>query len=823
MRQALRTAMLCIVAVTVAFQPESPAQEKAPSARLSGVVVDAQSHDPLGRANVVLRGTTLGSSTADDGGFLIEDIPPGEYELIVSFVGYAAWQTHLVLGPAEQRTLRIELAPTILPGQTIVITATRARERETPATFSNITARDLADRYSTQDIPQLVSELPSVTWYSENGNGIGYNYLNIRGFDQRRISVMINGIPQNDPEDHNVYWVDFPDLAANLEDIQVQRGAGSAFYGPPAIGGSVNLVTGFSRRSQIDLLAGGGTSNTRKFSVAVNSGLVGDRYIFTGRLSRLTSDGYRENSWTRLSSYYLSAVRYDATMTTQLNFYGGPIEDHLAYYGISKEEAYSRDPHTRRRNPITRPEEIENFSQPHYELLHEWRIGEDLTLSNALFHVAGTGFYDCDGSWAPYSYYRITPDNGFTVSGDPDTLYIPSALIRAYVDNRQIGWLPRLSLTHTNGELTVGAEVRSHTSLHWGALRWGEGLPQGVTPEYHYYEYRGGKRIFSLYARESYRALPNLTLLAHLQYVYNQYRFFDEQYVGTEFTVPYHFFNPRVGFNYNLTDEWNVVGHVSRTAREPRLKNLYDAAEASTPASWGPVTPQFELHPDGTYDFTKPIVKPESLVGLELAVGYTSPMLSASVNFYHMRFQDEIIKSGQLDRFGQPVTGNADRTLHQGIEITAAGELTPSLSLEGNVTMSRNRLVSYAQYQDSTLVHLDGNAIAGFPEFLANARATYRWKWLSTSLALQHVGEFYTDNYQDPSSGATDPMRTVNAYTVLHAWVNVEIPTEPFGQGIEARLQVNNLLNAIYASHGEGDQFFPAAERNVYASFRVRL
>jgi iron complex outermembrane receptor protein len=188
-----------------------------------------------------------------------------------------------------------------------------------------------------------------------------------------------------------------------------------------------------------------------------------------------------------------------------------------------------------------------------------------------------------------------------------------------------------------------------------------------------------------------------------------------------------------------------------------------------------------------------------------------------------MRFQNEIIKSGRLDRFGQPVTGNADQTLHQGIELTAAVDPAPDLRLEGNVTVSRNRLVSYAEYQGSALVRLDGNTIAGFPEFLANARATYRWKWLSASLAFQRVGEFFTDNYQNPRSGGTDAERTVDAYSVIHAWVNVEVPTEPFGQSVEARLQVNNLFNAIYASHGEGDQFFPASERNIFVSLQVRL
>lgn len=814
---------LSFIGCLLAFPLALTAQVRPASAELSGIVVNAQTHEPLERANVVLSQTTLGRSSGQDGTFRISNIPPGHYDIVASYIGFEPWRSQITLSAGEERSVRIELVPTILPGQTIVITATRARERETPATFANISARDLAERYSTQDIPQLLSELPSVTWYSENGNGIGYNYLTLRGFDQRRISVMINGIPQNDPEDHNIYWIDFPDLAANLDDIQVQRGAGSAFYGPPAIGGSVNMVTGYSHRSGIDLFAGGGSFNTQKYSVAVNSGLVGDRYIFTGRLSHLSSDGYRQRSWTKLSSYYLSAVRYDEAMTTQLNFYGGPIEDHLAYYGIAKEEATSSDPEIRRKNPIERPEEIENFSQPHYELLHEWRLTETLTLNNALFYITGEGFFDYDGSWAPYTYYRITPSNGFPVGGDPDTLYISNALIRAYVENRQVGWLPRISLRHPRGELTVGAEIRFHTSLHWGALRWGEALPQGVTPEYHYYEYRGGKRILSLYAREAYSLLPNITLLAHLQYVYNQYRLFDEKYIGTDFRVPYHFLNPRLGININVTERWNLVAHVSRTSREPRLKNLYDAAEASTPSSWGPVTPQFEVRPDGSYDFSQPLVKPESLLGLELGIGYVSSVFRASVNLYDMRFKNEIVKQGQLDRFGQPVTGNADRTVHQGLEVVAAVDPVDGATIEGNMTVSRNRLLRYDQYEGSTPVSLDGNTIAGFPEFLANVRATYRWEQLTVSLSLQHVGEFYTDNFQNPGAGRTDPTRTVDAYSVVHAWLTYELPTEPFGQSVEARLQITNLFNRIYASHGEGDQFFPAAERNIFASLRVRL
>ncbi|HTY38262.1 MAG TPA: TonB-dependent receptor [Bacteroidota bacterium] len=791
---------------------------------VEGTVRDAETLKPLEAANIHIQGTTFGTNAEKSGSFKISHVPAGTYVIRVSFIGYAPQSREVKIRSGETETLDIQLEQTILPGQTIVVSATRAHERTSPVAFATLAARDLTDRYSTQDIPVLLSELPSTTFYSESGNGIGYNYLTIRGFDQRRISVMVNGIPQNDPEDHDVYWLDFPDLAANLQDIQVQRGAGSAFYGPPAIGGSVNLITSnYSKDPGIDVYSGYGSYDTRKYSVAVNSGLVGGKYQLYGRLSRILSDGYRMNSWTDFSSYFLGATRYDETMTTQLNFYGGPVADHLAYYGIARDDAYSSDPDRRRQNPIQRPEEIENFSQPHYELLHEWRISDNMTLNNALFLVTGDGFFDYDGSWAPYSYYRITRENGFAVNGDPDTLYIPNALIRAWVGNKQYGWLPRMSIRHAGGEFTFGAEVRLHRSVHWGALRWGESLPAGVTPEYHYYDYKAAKDIFSLYAHELYSLRPDLTLQLDLQYAFNRYRLHDEKYLNTDFTVPYNFVNPRIGLNYNVTENINLYTQISRTSREPRLTNLYDAAEASTPASWGPVTPQFKTLANGTYDFSNPLVKPEALVDLELGGGYTSERLHLTASLFYMSFHDEIIKQGQLDRFGIPVTGNADRTLHQGIEFTGTAKVMEGLELQANATWSRNRLEHYTVYDGTSQRSLDGNNIAGFPDVLANARATYRSGGCTASFAVQHVGEFYSDNYQNSGTGKTDPASTVSAYTVAQASVSYRVPLMPLARFVEFQVQVNNVFNKIYAANAEGDEFYPAAERNFFASLKFDL
>ena len=451
----------------------------------------------------------------------------------------------------------------------IVITATQAVERKTPVTFSNLNAQTLQIRNSTQDVPVLLSELPSITTYSENGNSIGYSYINLRGFDQRRISVMINGVPQNDPEDHNVYWIDFPDLTSSTDNIQVQRGAGSAFYGPAAIGGSVNLVTNpFASDPGITLEAMTGFQqfadsshslqlNTRKVSATFNSGLVDGQYMFYGRLGRITSDGYRTNAWVNLDSYFMGAIRFDGSMTTRFHFFGGPIQDGLAYDGLGR--FVNDDPVLRRQNVVAgwtadsagtayasvqfrRPQEVESFSQPHYELIHDWHLSPALTLHNTFFYYTGEGYFDYDASWADTSMLRIGYRYGIPTSQNPT-----AALVRAFVGNSQWGWLPNLAIEHAGGSLTVGAEMRVHRSTHWGKIEYAEGLPAGFDPDYHFYEYNGGKNMLSLYAHELYRLEENLLFMADLQFVYNRYTFGNERFLANDFSVPYTFLNPRAG------------------------------------------------------------------------------------------------------------------------------------------------------------------------------------------------------------------------------------------------------------------------------------
>ncbi|HUL44325.1 MAG TPA: TonB-dependent receptor [Bacteroidota bacterium] len=715
----------------------------------------------------------------------------------------------------------------------VIVTPTMAKERETPATFSNLDKQQISDRYSVQDIPVLLSELPSMTTYSENGNGIGYNYINLRGFDQRRLSVMVNGVPQNDPEDHDVYWIDFPDLLASTGEIQVQRGAGNDYYGPPAIGGSINLTTNpFTQQPGITLESDFGFQqfadsssslplNTKKFSASVSSGLVDQHYLLYGKLSRILSQGYRINSWVDLNSYFLGGVRIDKNMTTRLNFFGGPLTDGLSYNGLPK--FVGDNPALRRQNLSDwgidstganysyrvqrRNQETESFSQPHFEILNDWHPSASMTISNTLFYYTGDGYYDYDASWADTSALRLGYRYGIPTDKNP-----ANTLVRAFVGNSQWGWLPHVDIDHISGILTLGAEIRFHRSTHWGKISYAEDLPPNFDPDYHFYEYNGEKDMISVYGHESYHLQENLNLMTDLQFVYDRYGIKNEKYLGNTFSLPYYFLNPRVGINDNISREWNGYVSVAYTSHEPRLRNLYAAED-----SYFGATPQFVDTSAGLkhYDFTQPLKKPEQLLDLEIGAAYSTSSFHGTADVYWMEFTDELIENGQLDIFGEPITDNAERTRHIGVEIDGTALLDKNFSISGNITASVNRLVHYTTLNDTTPITLDGNPVAGFPDWLGNLRLTYHDDAVTASILAKYVGAFYTDNYNNP-------LNRNDAYTVLNLEFLYRLPAFD-GYDLTVRGDIQNLLNNLYFAEGQGNVFYPAAERNFLFGLTLHI
>ncbi len=801
---------------------------------VKGQVLDGESLKPLPNANVFIEGTNIGTVTKLNGDFSITGEVSKSNILSVSYVGYNT--ENISLNKIDlTKEIIVKLTPKIIPSQTVLVEGSIGKEGVTPLAFSKVTHKEISKNYVVQDVPEYLSELPSTTFYSENGNGIGYNYLSIRGFDQRRISVSINGIPQNDPEDHNVYWLDFPDLLSSTAVIQVQRGAGSGVVGYPAIGGSINIITStFSNHPRFNFLGALGSYNTRKYSASFSSGLIDNKYSVYAKFSQIKSGGYRNNSWTKFNAYYISAVRYDKNLTTQVNFYGGPIADGLAYMGLPKFAIGRKD--LRRANysdwgqadnsysytVLRRPSEIENFSQPHYEILNEYKINKNITVNSALFLVFGNGFFNFDGSWADTTYLRLTSQFGFHPTQNPQDV-----LIKAEVDNTQYGWIPRISIKHKNGEFIAGGEIRIHRSIHWGKIAFGLDLPAGLTSQYTYYSYNGGKDIINGFVHESYNLNNKINLLGEVQVAYNNNMLYNEKFLGHSFSVKNLFINPRFGINYKINSLQNLFLSFARVSNGPRLTTYYNADESS-----GGAVPQFEQYPDGSYNYSKPLVKPETMNDFEIGSSIIGNKFSVSLNLYYMLFDNEIVPNGKLDIYGQPVTGNMKSTEHSGIELSSNFGISKGFEIFANATYSNNRIISGKYYIDAAdYIDLSNNKIGGFPDFLTNFGINFSKGNFFAKINGRYVGSFYSDNYGGKLKeyltmypgfvGYTDNIN--DAYFTADLYASYEFKEFSAMGPSKIFLQVNNMFDKLYSANAIGAEFFPAAERNFIAGVQLGL
>jgi iron complex outermembrane receptor protein len=289
------------------------------AASVKGVVKDDDTKDPLIGANVVLKGTGMGATTDMDGFFLIQKVAQGEYQLEVSYVGYTTYMERITVGETEI-SLDISIKPTVFQGSEITVLADRALPRETPVAFSDVSKQEIQTMLGSRDIPLVLNTTPSV-YATMQGGGAGDSRINIRGFDQKNINVLINGIPINDMENGWIYWSNWDGLGDATNSLQVQRGMSAVNLATASIGGTMNIITdptaqnlGFMYKQEI------GNDGFIKGTFEANSGLINEKFAFSGNIVRKVGDGWVDKTWTDAWAYYFGAS-WIVNKTNRLEFY----------------------------------------------------------------------------------------------------------------------------------------------------------------------------------------------------------------------------------------------------------------------------------------------------------------------------------------------------------------------------------------------------------------------------------------------------------------------------------------------------------------------
>jgi len=766
---------------------ESVAMQEKGSVIL-GKVTD-ESGNPLSGAAITIENTFLGTHSSTDGTYLFDRLQDGSYKLRFTFIGY---EPQIAVIKLERRNeLNITLVQKSFLAGEVIVNANRAGTH-TPMAYSTLGNEILRKQNTGQDIPFLLSLTPSLVETSEAGHGIGYTNMRIRGTDASRINVTIDGIPLNDPESQQVFWVDLPDLASSVDNIQVQRGVGTSSQGAGAFGATVNMQTKNPENEPFaQLNASYGSFNTFKRMIAAGTGLLADRLAFQIRLSDLQSDGFIDRTGSSHRSAFINGVFRSERSHLKANVILGQEYTGIGWWGVPAEML----PVNRRYNPageytddnnIVRyyGNESDNYKQNHFQLIYGYRFSEVLNFNVALHYTDGKGYYEEFKEDATLSEYGLPDINiGDTV------ISLTDLVRRKWLSNDFYGLVYSLRYKKEKIEATLGGGANHYTGDHYGEIIWMR-YSGSVEKDHQWYLNNGKKSEISIYGKADYLVTDKISIFADLQYRFINYRMTgpDDDLKDLAQKHSFGFFNPKAGMFIAINPDQDAFLSFSVANREPSRADFKEAAG----------------DPDA-------IPRPETLYDTELGYKLRGEKYSAAVNLYAMLYKDQLVPTGELSSTGYPIMTNVEKSHRLGIELITALKPTEYLNWDFSLTLSRNKIPDFVEHyidyntSDWSEVYKSKNLgtvdIAYSPSVTGTSDLNFKvLKNTELHIISKYVGKQYFDNTMNPE-------RSINPYFIN----NFRIDFDPVIHGIksaEFQLLINNLLNHRYESNAYGGNWY---------------
>ncbi len=670
----------------------------------------------------------------------------------------------------------------------VEIVANRATVK-VPIAFTNILKADLRNSNDGRDIPYLLGMTPSMVSVSDAGAGVGYSYMRVRGSDASRINVTANGIPINDPESHRVYWVNMPDLASSLRDIQIQRGAGTSTNGAGAFGASINMITDAPDDDPYaELNASYGSYNTNKQTLRAGSGLLGDHWTVDMRLSHVGSDGYIDRAFSKLWSYFGQVAYQNRGTLLRLVAFGGKEETYMAWDYATKEDM---EKYGRRYNPCGRytasdgsiayyDDQTDRFTQHHFQLLLSQHLNEKWHLTAALHYTDDNGYY------TQYKTGRTLVEYGLLPFLLPDgTEVTKSDLVRMKYNRNHFGG-GTASLNYRSGRLTgtLGAAVNTFQGNHFGQVGWVRNYIGPIDPQQEYYRNRGVKTDANVYARANYDILSGLSAYADMQYRHihytirgenDTYNWATESPNMLDVHQDYNFFNPKLGVNW-VRDSHRAYASWSVAHKEPVRDNFVDGDPGRYPSA-------------------------ERLFDYEAGYFYEAKTFSAGANLYFMDYKDQLVTTGQLSDTGNPLSVNVPRSYRLGVELQGEWRPVQWFDWQLNATLSRNRIKNFVEYiyedgwKNPITIDCGDTPISFSPSAIIGNTFSFKAYGFDGQLASRYVSKQYMDNARSEEA-VLDPYFV----TDLHAGYTF---SEIAGiKSLRLGVSVYNLFNEKYFGNG---------------------
>jgi iron complex outermembrane receptor protein len=780
----MKTRLLLVIGIALMLQSHA-------QFTLQGTVRNQDSRLPLYGAHISIENTLLSVVSGPKGEFRFTNLRKGTYTLNISYMGFGS--RHLPVQLDKNISIEIELQPAPILQNEIIISSTRAGSK-LPVTFEDISNSKIKSANQGKDLPLILSESMSAVATSDAGNGMGYTALRIRGTDMSRINVTVNGIPLNDPESHNVFWVDLPDVASSTDNIQIQRGVGTSTNGAAAFGASINLLTSSLQSdpyAEISTIAG--SYNSFKISGLFGTGLIREHWSFNGRVSGMQSDGFIDRASSDLFSYHLNSSYTNPKSSLRFNLISGNEVTYQAWDGIpgfilDTNRTYNGMGAYYDATGKLRyyDKETDNYRQTHYQLLYSRQILPQLYFNAAGHYTKGKGYYEQYRESDDLADYGIMPVllNAPFVVQQGDTLFFPDSLIsqadlirRKWLDNDFAGIT--YSFDWKSGPLhsSIGGSWNHYTGRHFGTVIWSE-IALSALPDLEWYRSKAIKKDFNIFAKASYDLNGMISFFADLQLRTIKYGIdgIDDDSRDITQEHSFGFFNPKAGLTITINEKNSTYISYAVAHREPNRDNFVDA------------------------DPNRPGPTPETLFDLEFGHKYQGEKLSLGSNIYWMNYRDQLVLTGAINDVGAAVMVNIPESYRLGFEFNSKLQAGKLLSWEVTATLSQNKIKRFTEYVDNwdswgqeSIVHKNTN-LAFSPALIAGSNIHITpINHLSINLITKYVGRQYLDNTQDNS-------RMLAPYLLNDLRFSLAFHPR-FVKEVMLNIFINNLFNRQYESN----------------------
>ena len=763
--------------------------------------------------------------------------------------------------------------------QEVVVSGVRT-QKNAPFATTNLKRRELAAHSTTgQELPMLFARTPGVLAWTENGLGTGTTYMRIRGAADSRINVTLDGVPLNSPEDQCVFWANMNSYGALLGSVQLQRGVGSSTNGDGAFGGNVALgMKAPSLKPQAEVSFSYGSYNTINAGASFSTGAIKagvGNLVIDGAYHQTTTDGFVHGTDGRSGSYYggltwqkeglqlsyknvgnfektgqawngitagsgdysLMDGNYDdgswAYQTkTGIKTYADLYDRGLGRYNSLYEHLTTGDDglfatdangnYLAERYQMSDgslwPRTTDNFWQNHSLLNIVGQWNDRWSASATLHYTHGYGYYD------EFRWQNKLKKFGLNVPDIKRSDFVRQKGLRQDVG----GLVAHIDYTDERWNVIGGLSAQHFWGNHFGYLTYAsnEQLARLIGDRYTYYDSDARKLDASAYVKAAYNISQQWKAFADVQYRFVNYttdgindKFYQENTLWYNQTLnideDYNFLNPKAGLSWSHGPH-HAFASVAMSHREPQRDNFTD-------------------------NYKYPLPKAEQLIDYELGYNYSTRTLRAGANIYYMDYSNQFVQTGELSEIGEPLTTNIKDSYRMGLELTAAWDLLPVLTLEGNAALSQNKLKDFTEMasvdwdKSFRAIHYDDATLAFSPSVIANGFIDLHWRGLKATWHTGYVSRQYLDNTENED-------RSLPAYCLSDVQVSYtfSLPKLAIREAIVG-LNMGNVFNArvatsgwVYSSilddYGHPNEnryyqigFIPMAGRTVMGSLTLRF